>query len=55
MTLAPANLAHLNTLHGRLLWLSAWMIHNANHLRDKGEGDVKVGGLRPAAPRWRLS
>lgn len=44
MTLAPANLAHLNTLHGRLLWLSAWMIHNANHLRDKGEGDVKVGG-----------
>ncbi|WP_296743560.1 1-deoxy-D-xylulose-5-phosphate synthase N-terminal domain-containing protein [Mesorhizobium sp.] len=38
------DLAHLETLHRRLLWLSCWTIHNANHLRDKGEGEVKVGG-----------
>jgi pyruvate dehydrogenase E1 component len=34
----------LDALHRRLLWLSAWTIHNANHLRPKAEGDVKVGG-----------
>lgn len=33
-------LEHLDT---RLLWLSSWMIHNANHLRDKRDG-LKVGG-----------
>ncbi|RAZ92836.1 transketolase [Mesorhizobium hawassense] len=38
------DLDHLETLHRRLLWLSCWTIHNANHLRDKGEGEVKVGG-----------
>jgi len=38
------DLDHLETLHRRLLWLSCWTIHNANHLRPKGEGDVKVGG-----------
>jgi pyruvate dehydrogenase E1 component len=40
----PNELDHLKTLEQRLLWLSAWMVHNANHLRPKGEGDVKVGG-----------
>ncbi|MAI90906.1 1-deoxy-D-xylulose-5-phosphate synthase N-terminal domain-containing protein [Ponticaulis sp.] len=35
---------HLKTLEQRLLWLSAWMVHNANHLRAKEDGDVKVGG-----------
>ena len=35
---------HLEALHKRLLWLSCWTIHNANHLREKGDGDVKVGG-----------
>jgi len=40
----PSELDHLKTLEQRLLWLSAWMVHNANHLRPKGEGDVKVGG-----------
>lgn len=39
-----SDLQHLKTLEQRLLWLSAWMVHNANHLRPKGEGDVKVGG-----------
>ncbi|MEM9765494.1 MAG: hypothetical protein AAF968_23845, partial [Pseudomonadota bacterium] len=37
-------LAHLKTIEQRLLWLACWTIHNANHLREKGEGDVKVGG-----------
>ena len=35
---------NLKALEQRLLWLSAWMVHNANHLRSKDEGDVKVGG-----------
>ena len=34
----------LAALERRLLWLSAWMIHNANHLRRTEDGDVKVGG-----------
>ena len=38
------DLHHLETLHKRLLWLSCWTIHNANHLRMKGDDDVKVGG-----------
>lgn len=38
------NLPTLRALEDRLLWLSAWMIHNANHLRASGDGDVKVGG-----------
>ncbi|MEZ5888341.1 MAG: transketolase [Paracoccaceae bacterium] len=36
--------SHLEILHDRVNWLANWMIHNANHLRDRGEGDVKVGG-----------
>lgn len=30
-------------LQDKALWLSAWMIHNANHLRPKSDG-LKVGG-----------
>ncbi len=44
MSPPDTGLEHLETLHKRLLWLSAWMIHHANHLRSKDEGDVKVGG-----------
>ncbi len=33
----------LSLLEDRVLWLSTWMIHNANHLRDNGDG-MKVGG-----------
>lgn len=40
----PEDMIHLEILHRRLLWLSCWTIHNANHLRSKDEGDVKVGG-----------
>ncbi|WP_323014735.1 transketolase [Devosia sp.] len=37
------NAAHLKTIEQRLLWLSHWMIHNANHLREKVDG-IKIGG-----------
>ena len=33
----------LKALESKLLWLSAWTIHNANHLRPKADG-MKVGG-----------
>ncbi len=35
--------AELEALAGRLRWLSAWMIHHANHLRASADG-LKVGG-----------
>jgi len=34
---------HLKTIEQRLLWLSHWMIHNANPIRPKADG-IKVGG-----------
>ncbi|MBL9052044.1 MAG: transketolase [Tabrizicola sp.] len=34
---------HLKTIEARLLWLSHWMIHNANHIRPKVDG-IKIGG-----------
>jgi pyruvate dehydrogenase E1 component len=34
---------HLKTVERRLLWLSHWMIHNANHIRPKVDG-IKIGG-----------
>ena len=36
-------LACLNALEQKALWLSAWTIHNANHLRESRDG-LKVGG-----------
>ncbi len=33
----------LSQLERKVLWLSTWMIHNANHLRDSPDG-MKVGG-----------
>ncbi|WP_372611674.1 transketolase [Aquicoccus sp.] len=35
--------AHLKTVEQRLLWLSHWMIHHANHVRPNPDG-IKVGG-----------
>ena len=35
--------AALHELEKKILWLSSWMIHNANHLRDSADG-MKVGG-----------
>src|SRR5271169_6268785 len=40
----PADkLAYLAALERKVLWLSTWMIHNANHLRQNRDG-IKVGG-----------
>lgn len=36
--------AHLKSIEQRLLWLACWTVHNANHLREKEELGVKVGG-----------
>jgi pyruvate dehydrogenase E1 component len=36
-------LTHLSALERKVLWLSVWMIHHANHLRPKRDG-LKVGG-----------
>ena len=33
----------LAALERKVRWLATWMIHNANHLRDNGDG-LKVGG-----------
>jgi len=41
-SLTPATLECLKDLERQALWHACWMIHNANHLREKGE--VKVGG-----------
>lgn len=38
----PDTLARLKDLEKQILWHACWMIHNANHVREKGE--VKVGG-----------
>jgi pyruvate dehydrogenase E1 component len=38
-----ADLDALRLLDDRLRWLSAWTIHNANHLRESTDG-LKVGG-----------
>ena len=35
--------AMLHQVERKLLWLSAWMIHNANHIRPNRDG-LKVGG-----------
>jgi pyruvate dehydrogenase E1 component len=41
---APADrLALLQALEQKVLWLSTWMIHNANHIRTSRDG-LKVGG-----------
>ena len=34
---------YLKAIEQRVLWLSHWMIHNANHVRPK-EDDIKIGG-----------
>ena len=33
----------LKKIEDKILWLSCWMIHNANHLRENQDG-IKVGG-----------
>ena len=38
-----SDLIHLKTIEQRVLWLSLWMIHHANHIRPKTDG-IKIGG-----------
>jgi len=40
---APRRMECLRALERKVLWLSTWMIHNANHLRPRRDG-LKVGG-----------
>lgn len=39
----PSKIECLRALETKVLWLAAWMIHNANHLRSSRDG-LKVGG-----------
>ncbi len=39
----PNRIQMLKKLERKLLWLSSWMIHNANHIRPNRDG-LKVGG-----------
>src|ERR1044072_9491355 len=41
--ISNADLAILTELEKKVLWLSSWTIHHANHLRESGDG-LKVGG-----------
>ena len=41
--ISSSDLKILRDLERKVLWLSTWMIHNANHLREKTDG-LKVGG-----------
>jgi pyruvate dehydrogenase E1 component len=43
MGIAPARLEMLSALNRKVLWLSSWTIHHANHIRPKADG-LKVGG-----------
>ena len=36
-------LAILSALQRKVLWLSSWTIHHANHVRENADG-LKVGG-----------
>jgi pyruvate dehydrogenase E1 component len=40
---AQDRVALLHAFEKKLLWLSSWMIHNANHIRPNRDG-LKVGG-----------
>ncbi len=39
----PRRVGLLHQIERKLLWLSSWMIHNANHIRPNRDG-MKVGG-----------
>ncbi len=51
---AGSELACLEALEKKVLWLSAWMIHNANHLRAeprRAEGRRAPGVVAPRSRR----
>ena len=43
MPIEPARLELLSALARKVLWLSSWTIHHANHVRPNADG-LKVGG-----------
>src|SRR6186997_3280598 len=43
MPIEPARLEKLSALARKVLWLSSWTIHHANHIRPNADG-LKVGG-----------
>ena len=43
MGITPARLEMLSALSRKVLWLSSWTIHHANHIRPNTDG-LKVGG-----------
>src|SRR6478609_10130472 len=43
LTAKRQEIALLRRIEERILWLAAWTIHNANHLRESRDG-LKVGG-----------
>ena len=43
MGIDPARLEMLSALNRKVLWLSSWTIHHANHIRQNADG-LKVGG-----------
>src|ERR1700712_270000 len=43
MPIEPARLEILSALARKVLWLSSWTIHHANHIRPNADG-LKVGG-----------
>src|SRR5215813_13804087 len=43
MAIEPARLEMLSALSRKVLWLSSWTIHHANHVRANADG-LKVGG-----------
>src|SRR3979411_3532989 len=43
MATEPAHLELLSALARKVLWLSSWTIHHANHIRPSADG-LKVGG-----------
>src|ERR1700747_2317177 len=43
MPIEPARLDMLSALTRKVLWLSSWTIHHANHVRSSSDG-LKVGG-----------
>ncbi|MBT5647965.1 MAG: hypothetical protein HOJ41_08870, partial [Rhodospirillaceae bacterium] len=43
LTFKSDKMTALRALERKVLWLSSWMIHNANHIRPARDG-LKVGG-----------
>src|SRR6202171_1262506 len=41
--MSDPRIAYLAELQRKILWLSSWMVHSANHLRENTDG-LKVGG-----------